>query len=375
MPPNRKRSAFGGNLLSVPTPLPDDDTAAQEPPQPAADLQPVPTPFDGPVGRAGAAPPRGTGAVGDRLDHRGTGSTPAQRGPLRAPQPRRATPRRCQEARPGSRWRRLAPCTVAAKPSAAAGSATTTSTSPSTTTPGWPTSRRCPTQRDLTCAGFLHRAVEWFRGRGVIVARVLTDNAKVYRIGGCWRAVCIAWGIRRRFTKPGCPWTNGKAERLNRTLLTEFAYARPLAVQHRPARRPGPLGAPLQHSTRPLRPRRPPPDHPPRRLTVNNVSGHALGEASQTAVAAEPTAAPPPADAPPDRSGRDRPPGTVRLSDTAARQLGRLRGRQAGRSLPDLPPLRQRCRPGWPRYQAARLACCIVTALRCCSATSDHLLS
>jgi transposase InsO family protein len=84
-----------------------------------------------------------------------------------------------------------------------------------------------PDERDLTCAGFLHRAVEWFRGRGVIVARVLTDNAKVYRIGGCWRAVCIAWGIRRRFTKPGCPWTNGKAERLNRTLLTEFAYARP----------------------------------------------------------------------------------------------------------------------------------------------------
>lgn len=27
--------------------------------------------------------------------------------------------------------------------------------------------------------------------------------------------------------RPGCRWTNGKAERLNRTLLTEFAYARP----------------------------------------------------------------------------------------------------------------------------------------------------
>ena len=35
-----------------------------------------------------------------------------------------------------------------------------------------------------------------------------------------------AWQLKRRFTKPGCPWTNGKAERFNRTLLTEWAYAR-----------------------------------------------------------------------------------------------------------------------------------------------------
>lgn len=82
-------------------------------------------------------------------------------------------------------------------------------------------------ERDTTCAGFLHRAITWFRDRGVRVLRILTDNAKVYRVGGNWRAVCVALGIRRRFTKPGCPWTNGKAERLNRTLLTEFAYAQP----------------------------------------------------------------------------------------------------------------------------------------------------
>ncbi|OJY41566.1 IS481 family transposase [Pseudonocardia sp. 73-21] len=84
-----------------------------------------------------------------------------------------------------------------------------------------------PDERDLTCAGFLHRAITWFRDQGVRVLRILTDNAKVYRIGGNWRAVCVALGLRRRFTKPGCPWTNGKAERLNRTLLTEFAYAQP----------------------------------------------------------------------------------------------------------------------------------------------------
>ena len=84
-----------------------------------------------------------------------------------------------------------------------------------------------PDERDPTCAAFLHRATAWFRSRGVTVERVLTDNALAYRRGRAWAAVCVGLGIRRRFIKPGCPWTNGKAERLNRTLLTEFAYARP----------------------------------------------------------------------------------------------------------------------------------------------------
>ena len=90
-----------------------------------------------------------------------------------------------------------------------------------------------PDERDTTCAGFLHRAVSWFREQhGVRVLRILTDNAKVYRVGRNWRAVCVALGIRRRFTKPGCPWTNGKAERFNRTLLAEFAYAQPWLSNH-----------------------------------------------------------------------------------------------------------------------------------------------
>lgn len=81
-------------------------------------------------------------------------------------------------------------------------------------------------ERDPTCAEFLHRAATWFHHRGVRVERVLTDNALAYRHGRTWAAVCVGLGIRRRFIKPGCPWTNGKAERLNRTLQNEFAYAR-----------------------------------------------------------------------------------------------------------------------------------------------------
>jgi transposase InsO family protein len=81
-------------------------------------------------------------------------------------------------------------------------------------------------EKDMTCAQFLHRALTWFAARGVRVRRVLTDNAMLYRHGTNWGWVCIAWQLKRRFTKPGCPWTNGKAERFNRTLLNEWAYAR-----------------------------------------------------------------------------------------------------------------------------------------------------
>jgi transposase InsO family protein len=84
-----------------------------------------------------------------------------------------------------------------------------------------------PDEKAPTCAAFLHRAVGWFRGLGVIVRRVLTDNALAYRRGTAWAAVCEALQIRRRFTKPRHPWTNGKAERFNRTLQTEWAYSQP----------------------------------------------------------------------------------------------------------------------------------------------------
>jgi transposase InsO family protein len=84
-----------------------------------------------------------------------------------------------------------------------------------------------PDERDPTAAGFLRRATAWFTDHGVTVERVLTDNAKVYRIGHHWRTACTDLDIGRRFTRPGCPWTNGKAERFNRTLLTEYAYAQP----------------------------------------------------------------------------------------------------------------------------------------------------
>ena len=85
-------------------------------------------------------------------------------------------------------------------------------------------SEALPDEKDHTSAAFLHRALAWFADHGITVRRVLTDNALVYRRGTDWGWVCTAWQLKRRFIKPGCPWTNGKAERFNRTLLTEWAY-------------------------------------------------------------------------------------------------------------------------------------------------------
>ncbi|MDS1113373.1 integrase core domain-containing protein [Gordonia westfalica] len=84
-----------------------------------------------------------------------------------------------------------------------------------------------PDEKDLTSAGFLHRAMRCSPATTCGARRLLTDNAPVHRRGTNWGWVCTAWGLRRRFIKPGRPWTNGKAERFNRTLLNEWAYARP----------------------------------------------------------------------------------------------------------------------------------------------------
>jgi transposase InsO family protein len=56
---------------------------------------------------------------------------------------------------------------------------------------------------------------------------MLTDNAWSYRHSTDIQRVCAALGIQQKFIKPHCPWQNGKVERLNRTLATEWAYRQP----------------------------------------------------------------------------------------------------------------------------------------------------
>ena len=87
-------------------------------------------------------------------------------------------------------------------------------------------SEALPDESGITCAAFLYRAAEYFAGRGIpIIERLMTDNAMAYT-GKAVAEVCALLEIRQIYTKSRCPWTNGKVERFNRTLQTEWAYAR-----------------------------------------------------------------------------------------------------------------------------------------------------
>lgn len=55
----------------------------------------------------------------------------------------------------------------------------------------------------------------------------MTDNAFAYRYGAAVLAAVAALAARQKFICPHCPWQNGKVERFNRTLQTEWAYRQP----------------------------------------------------------------------------------------------------------------------------------------------------
>lgn len=83
-----------------------------------------------------------------------------------------------------------------------------------------------PNEKAETAAAFWHRAVVWFAAQGIFVERVLTDNGSCYR-SRTWAEAMANTDCRHKRTRPYRPQTNGKVERFNRTLLTEWAYARP----------------------------------------------------------------------------------------------------------------------------------------------------
>lgn len=77
-----------------------------------------------------------------------------------------------------------------------------------------------------TAAAFWQRAHAYFTSHGITVRRILTDNGSCYR-SRTWRHTLTEAGITHKRTRPYRPQTNGKVERYNRTLLVEWAYARP----------------------------------------------------------------------------------------------------------------------------------------------------
>ena len=80
-------------------------------------------------------------------------------------------------------------------------------------------------EKKETAAGFWERANEAFNAAGITVKRVLTDNGSCYRSHAFKDA--LGPDITHKRTRPYRPQTNGKVERFNRTMLEEWAYARP----------------------------------------------------------------------------------------------------------------------------------------------------
>jgi transposase InsO family protein len=78
-------------------------------------------------------------------------------------------------------------------------------------------------EKAVTAVAVLHRAVAWFAERGVTVERVLSDNGSAYK-SFLWRDTCDELGIKMKKTRPYRPQTNGKIERLHRTLADGWAY-------------------------------------------------------------------------------------------------------------------------------------------------------
>ena len=81
-----------------------------------------------------------------------------------------------------------------------------------------------------TAIAFWSRAEAFFAAYGITVLAVMTDNGPCYR-SSSWKTAMTGEDpahprIQHIRIRPYRPQTNGKVERFNRTLLTEWAYAR-----------------------------------------------------------------------------------------------------------------------------------------------------
>ncbi|QYN19546.1 IS481 family transposase [Amycolatopsis sp. DSM 110486] len=127
-----------------------------------------------------------------------------------------------------------------------------------------------PDETATTCAGFLTRAASALADMGIDrIERVMTDNALAYRRSHAWRDALTDIGAQARFTRRYRPQTNGKAERFNRTLAEEWAYAQPFTNSHHRAEAlPGFLHHYNHHRSHTALGGQPP-------ITrVNNLTGH-----------------------------------------------------------------------------------------------------
>ncbi len=83
-----------------------------------------------------------------------------------------------------------------------------------------------PDERGETTSAFLLRAGAFFAERGVAIERVMTDNHLSYTRSVAFKEALATLGARHVLIPKYRPQVNGKVERFNKTLLTEWAYRR-----------------------------------------------------------------------------------------------------------------------------------------------------
>jgi transposase InsO family protein len=81
-----------------------------------------------------------------------------------------------------------------------------------------------PDEKGATAAAFFERALAVFGRHGITVGAVMTDNHWTYSRSADLAVTLARIDADHLFIKPHCPWQNGKVERFNRTLQTEWAY-------------------------------------------------------------------------------------------------------------------------------------------------------
>jgi transposase InsO family protein len=79
-------------------------------------------------------------------------------------------------------------------------------------------------EKGSTTAAFFARALTRFAAHRITVEAVMTDNAWNYTHSSALKELLDTSGIKHILIRPHCPWQNGKVERFNRTLQTEWAY-------------------------------------------------------------------------------------------------------------------------------------------------------
>jgi transposase InsO family protein len=79
-------------------------------------------------------------------------------------------------------------------------------------------------EKAATAAGFFERAIDRFAASGITIQAVMTDNHWSYTRSNQLAATLKRIGADHILIRPHCPWQNGKVERFNRTLQTEWAY-------------------------------------------------------------------------------------------------------------------------------------------------------